>query len=268
VTIEASAAVDVKHEERRWQDAEGGQLQIQAYARPGTRLVLEQQFSRVARALRLEPGQRLLDIGCGVGNFLAWLRGQHAGLRHGLDLSLNSLRHARVVCDGAQLAVGDAERLPYRDRAFERVVCNGAAHHFLEPLVAFREIFRVLAPGGIVVMYEPTATMLTGLLRRLVVGYDRYESPADLAHKEEFTARRATELLSDVGFVDISTSLHDFLAYPLSGSYMRSPLSRSARVMRVLSRAEVGFASIGLLRPIWQLLSWRLLVVASRPGAP
>ena len=42
-----------------------------------------------------------------------------------------------------------------------------------------------------IVMYEPTATVVTTALRKLVIGYDKYESPADLAHKEEFTPSHA-----------------------------------------------------------------------------
>ena len=63
-----------------------------------------------------------------------------------------------------------------------------------------------------------TATIVTAALRKLVIVYDKYESPADIAHKEEFTLAHAVALLSEVGFAAISTSLHDCLAYPLSGA--------------------------------------------------
>jgi len=117
----------------------------------------------------------------------------------------------------------------------------------------------------VLVMYEPTATMVTTVLRKLVINSDRYESPADLAHKEEFTAARVQTSLRAAGFNEIETSVHDFLAYPLSGSYMRSPISGSPRVMRALSRLERGLASVKAIRPLCAAFSWRLLVVASKP---
>jgi SAM-dependent methyltransferase len=267
MTTPAVEAVDVKHEERRWQDAEGGILQQRAYQRAGTRFILEQQFARVTRALRLEPAQRVLDLGCGIGNFLAWLSHREEVSLHGLDLAVTSLQMARSTVTAVDFTAGDAESLPYRDSAFDRVVCNGAAHHLLDPRQGFREMFRVLAPGGMLVMHEPTATVVTTALRKLVIGYERYESPADLAHKEEFTPARAVALLSDVGFRSISTSAHDCLAYPLSGSYMRSPLSGSAPILRMLWRFEQALTALPFMQPVCALLAWRLLVVAVKPHA-
>jgi len=61
----------IKEDERHWQDRQGGSLQVQAYARPGTQVVFHQQFGRVFDALQVGSGMRLLDVGCGAGLFLA-----------------------------------------------------------------------------------------------------------------------------------------------------------------------------------------------------
>src|SRR4030095_9146588 len=100
-------------------------------------------------------------------------------------------------------------------------------------------------------------TVVTTALRKLVIGYDKYESPADIAHKEEFTPSYAVALLSEVGLAAISTSLHDCLAYPLSGSYMRSPLSGSASIMRTLWRLEQAVTALPLMTPVRDLFAWR-----------
>lgn len=257
----------IKCEERAWQDRLGGTLQQRAYDRAGTRVVIHGQFACVVRALELRPGMRLLDLGCGVGHFLSWLMERLPVTCHGVDLSLNSVRCAREANPGPELTVGDAEVLPYRDSAFDRVTCNGAAHHFLDEQAAFREMFRVLAPGGRLVLYEPTTTAVTSALRRWLLRSDAYESPADLAHKEEFTAARAQGALRAAGFMGISTSLHDFLAYPLSGYYVGSPLARSRTIMGLLCRLERGLGPWSLLKPVLEQISWRLLVVATRPAA-
>jgi SAM-dependent methyltransferase len=162
------------------------------------------------------------------------------------------------------LTAGDAEHLPYKDRSFDRVICNGTAHHFLDQDSAFRELYRVLVPGGTLVLYEPIATPVTSFLRRVFLRDDRYESPADLARKEAFTPSYLMDLLVEAGFTGISTSRHDFLAYPLSGNYLASPLCRSRSLMRALCRLEGALTTRASLGPLLEAVAWRVLVVAAK----
>jgi len=267
-----TAHVDVdsprlKVEERLWQDRHGGDLQERAFERPGTRAVLHEQFASVADALQLRSGLRLLDLGCGVGHFLVWLRSRMAGQYYGLDLSVTSVGRARRRDPGLSLAVGDGEALPYRDASFDRVTCLGTAHHFFDTDAAFREIHRILAPGGILCLYEPAATALTAVLRRLVLHNHAFESPADHVCKQEFTVARMGNLLLGAGFVETTVSFRDFLAYPLSGNYLGSPFSRSPRLMALLCRTERRLAHSRLLKPLRDVLAWRLLAVAVKGPA-
>jgi len=259
------AVSTIKKQERCWQDRQGGTLQQEAYRRPGTRIMMEAQFDRVAAMLKLEPGMRVLDLGCGAGLFLGWLR-THAKIScHGLDLSLNSLKSAQVGAVDLKLILGDAESLPYKAHSFERISCNGAAHHLLDLGSAVHEMYRVLAPGGIAVMYEPNANVLTNLVRALFLNTDKYESPADLAHKDAFTPGSVRTILQDTGFTDIRIGFYDFLAYPLSGMYIDLPFSRSRTAMKLLIRLESALQRLSFLKLIFNLFAWRLVVVASKP---
>ena len=172
-------------DERAWQDATGGRLQEQAYARPGTRAVLDRQHARIAAALEPVAGMRVLDVGCGVGHLVAWLAERVPARYHGLDLSVRSLQVARDRVSG--VSVGDAERLPFRDAAYDRVVCNGAAHHLPDLGAALHEMHRVLRPSGRVILHEPVEAAFAGAVRRTLLARSRYESPADLSHKHEFS---------------------------------------------------------------------------------
>ena len=252
-------------EERAWQDTTGGRLQEHAYARAGTRAVLDRQHARIAAALDVQPGMRILDVGCGTGHLLAWLAARFPAHYHGLDLSLNSVHAARATANVSAVSVGDAVRLPFRDASYDRVVCNGAAHHLPDVHLALREIRRVLRPGGRVVLHEPVDTPFTGLIRRTVFRHSPYESPADHSHKHEFTRTLVEAALRETGYAEISTAAHDFLAYPLSGMYMALPWSRSRRAMRALIGLESGLDRLTFLRPIWDALSWRVLFTARRP---
>jgi SAM-dependent methyltransferase len=252
-------------EERAWQDTTGGRLQEQAYARPGTRAVIERQHARIAAALVPQPGMRVLDLGCGTGQLLAWLAPLFPANYHGLDLSLNSVRTARISANVRDVMVGDAVRIPVRDASYDRVVCNGAAHHLPDVRQALCEIHRVLRPGGRLVLHEPVDTPLTSAVRRTLFRHSPYESPADQSHKHEFTRALVEGALRETGYVEVAAAAHDFLAYPLSGMYMQLPWSRSRRAMRVLIGLESGLDRLTFLRPVWDALSWRVLFSARRP---
>jgi SAM-dependent methyltransferase len=251
--------------EREWQDEHGAKLQIDAFSRPGTRLVFHRQFALVADVLRLESDQRVLDLGCGAGLFLAWLERRRELRLYGLDLSIASVRIARDRTSDAALVAGDAQQLPYADDSFDRVVCNGAIHHLPDVHAALRELYRVVVPGGRIVLYEPTATRFANWVRALAFRQDQYESPADLEHKHELDPERLPPLLAEVGFKVSSVSRHDWLAYPLSGMYVNLPIGRAPALMRVLLRAEARLERIRTVKRAAAVLAWRILVAADKP---
>lgn len=255
---------DVTADERAWQDDLGGRLQEAAYARAGTREVLDHQHARIAAALEATPGMCVLDLGCGVGHLLAWLTRHAPATYHGFDLSLNSVRAARATAAVA-VSVGDAGRLPFRDASYDRVICNGSAHHLPDVPAALRDIRRVLRPGGRVVLHEPVDSAVTGAIRHTLFRQSPYESPADLSHKDAFTRDAVERALRDSGFVEVHAVASDFLAYPLSGMYMQLPWSRSRRTMRALIGLESRLDRLTFLRPVWNALSWRVLFTARRP---
>ncbi len=263
--IEAPRLAEVKDQERAWQNATGWTYQERAWSRAGTRLVLERQFERIGGALAPEPADRVLELGCGVGHLIAWL-GRHAPARYlGVDLSLTTVRAARDANSAQRFSAADAERLPFRDASFDRVACNGSGHHFLDLPAALREAHRVLKPGGRLVMFEPIATPLANAVRGTLLRRSRFESPADLAHKHEFSRAIVERTLSEAGFREVSSRFHDFLAYPLSGMYIGLPWSGSRAVMGSLAAIEGALARLTPLRPLFDRVAWRLLVVATRP---
>ena len=107
---------------------------------------------KAVEALRAEPGHRLLDVGCGTGRNFPLLA--KAGLRDftGCDLSSRSLAIARRR--GAKPAQGDAERLPFRDGAFDRVLCTYVLTSVADWRRGLEELVRVTRPGGRIVLTD------------------------------------------------------------------------------------------------------------------
>ncbi len=97
----------------------------------------------------------LLDIGSGTGTWVAMVAGSPLSSRRlvGLDYSLPmcSVAHAKAAEIPDEVPVflnGDAEHLPFPDQSFDVVTCGNSFHHYPHQAVAVAEMFRVLRPGG------------------------------------------------------------------------------------------------------------------------
>lgn len=125
------------------------------------------EFAKFSSASGLE----VLEIGVGTGaDYLQWLT---AGANAcGVDLSSVSIEMARRRCElggyQSELCTGDAEKLPFPDNTFDIVYSYGVLHHSPDTSQCFREVFRVLRPGGqarIMIYHHPSLTAVMLWLR-------------------------------------------------------------------------------------------------------
>jgi ubiquinone/menaquinone biosynthesis C-methylase UbiE len=116
---------------------------------------------RIARLLLgLAPGDGVLDVACGPGNFsrdFARTVGGD-GLVVGIDVSETML--SRAVADTREARLeqvafvrGDAQELPFRAQSFDAVCCFAAFHLFADPMRALDRMTRVLTPGGRIALF-------------------------------------------------------------------------------------------------------------------
>ncbi|MEX2253381.1 MAG: methyltransferase domain-containing protein [Thermoleophilaceae bacterium] len=127
---------------------------------------------RIARLLLgLSPGDVVLDVACGTGNFsrdFARTAGER-GLVVGIDVSETMLE--RAVADTAaagferRLAFvrGDAEALPFADESFDGVGCFAALHLFADPMRALDRMTAILKPGGRIAIFTSVRAQSTPL---------------------------------------------------------------------------------------------------------
>jgi arsenite methyltransferase len=104
---------------------------------------------------RLEPGERVLDIGSGAGmdSLIAALMVGPEGSVTGIDMTSEMIEKARkgaaeLGLHNVTFVEGEAEDLPFDDSSFDVVISNGVIDLIPDKDAIFGEIYRVLVPGG------------------------------------------------------------------------------------------------------------------------
>jgi ubiquinone/menaquinone biosynthesis C-methylase UbiE len=226
--------------------------------------------------LRVRAGERLLDAGCGEGRhcFGALERGAKVV---GLDVDREALRRAggalraRAAELGGfgQMIRGDAFRLPFRDGAFDKVICSEVMEHVHDYRAAARELARVTRPHGLVAVTIPTATSESLYLR---LGDDYFESPG--GHIRIFRPRELAQGLSEAGLAPVGVGFAHALHTPYwalrsIAGLPRADTSRLVRAYRrFLIRATVSPAIARLERVLDYCFPKSLILYAEkRPAA-
>lgn len=209
-------------------------------------------------------GQRLLEIGCGMGtDLLQFARGGARCI--GIDLTPRSVEITRhrfaLYGAGGSFMISDGERLPFRSESFDVVYSNGVLHHTPDTEGAIREVHRVLRPGGIakVMLYHRNSLnyWFEIVLRRGLLGF------------EFLRGRSAEDIMSRV----VEHSDHG--ARPLVKVYSRAQtralFSSFADVVidvEQLTRAELRFlsplVSESLLDRLRKRIGWNVVVTAKK----
>jgi ubiquinone/menaquinone biosynthesis C-methylase UbiE len=161
---------------------------VHGYATPEQERLVEQaehwRHQLIRDGTQLEPGTRLLEVGCGVGAVLAVLGQEFPGVRlAGVDIEPRQLDFARGHLERAgveaTLVQADARVLPFEDESFDHVWMMWLLEHIPDPPAVLREARRVLVSGGditaIEVDYstcnaEPSTPAMEALFRAMVQG--------------------------------------------------------------------------------------------------
>jgi ubiquinone/menaquinone biosynthesis C-methylase UbiE len=145
------------------------------------------------------PGDTVLDVACGGGIIVCAFA---PGVKHatGIDMTPAMLDRARQLAAEKGLAnvswdQGDVGSLPYPDGAFDIVVTRFSMHHFLDPIGVLREMVRVCAPGGRVVVVDMYASENPAKATE----WNRLEKLRDPSHARCLTLTELKALFGSVG---------------------------------------------------------------------
>ncbi|MEA2426361.1 MAG: hypothetical protein QOH13_2771, partial [Thermoleophilaceae bacterium] len=163
---------------------------------------------RIARLLlALAPGDGVLDVGCGTGNFTRDFARSVGpdGLVVGLDVSQTMLSRAVRDTDAAgldQVAYirGDAADAPFLDASFDAVCCFAALNLFANPYAALDSFTRVLTPGGRLAIF--TSVRGRSLPLRTAERVIQAQSGMNMFERDELV-----NALAERGFVNVRLRL-------------------------------------------------------------
>jgi demethylmenaquinone methyltransferase/2-methoxy-6-polyprenyl-1,4-benzoquinol methylase/phosphoethanolamine N-methyltransferase len=162
----------------------------------------------------LQPGMRVLDVGCGTGTLALGLKaavgetGQVSGIDASPEMIEVATQKARKRHSELDLRLAVAEDLPYDDASFDRVTSTLVFHHLPDDvkLTSLREIRRVLVPGGRVVVgdFAPgSGPLLHRVLSRVM---EHFGSSHGHSHGH---ALPLVELMQEAGFPDAALTAAD-----------------------------------------------------------
>lgn len=147
-----------------------------------------------ALARSAPPSGSLLDAGCGTGGMLRVIRARFPRMDlHGLDISEQACSAARAKT-GADVVQGSVDAIPHPDRSFDAVISLDVLGYDLDVDAALGHFFRVLVPGGHVVLNLAAYQWMLSYHDKAVGQSHRYTRSAAirLLRKHGFAIRSAT----------------------------------------------------------------------------
>jgi ubiquinone/menaquinone biosynthesis C-methylase UbiE len=169
----------------------------------------------VREAVGARAGERILDVGCGPGFYVAELLAEvgPSGLVVGIDGSAQMLGAAAQRVEGhgnVAFHEADATRLPVEAASFDAALCVQVLEYVEDADASLAEMHRALRPGGRVVVWDVDWTTLSlhssdpARTRRVLDAWDEH-----LAHPA--LPRTLAPLLRDAGFEDVRATGHPFV---------------------------------------------------------
>jgi len=191
---------------------------------------------------RLPDGEgRIVDLGCGIGTLFDAI-GTHRAA--GVDYKASGLKHTHARFPMVPLLCASAEHLPFADASLDGLILQHVVEHLPEAPASCPEFYRVLRPGGVLLLLTPNAEFCDQGV---------FEDPT---HVQIFNRRDLSDILIHAGFsiVDLRT-----LGLPWLRRY--HAIRSAWRLRRWVTEHAVALSTL----PRWRWMGQTLCCAARRP---
>ncbi|WKY42812.1 class I SAM-dependent methyltransferase [Eubacteriaceae bacterium ES2] len=123
----------------------------------------------ISEVVRLGNGDTILDVACGDGRLLQMLAQQAKVNAHGVDVSEEMIKSASAANKEMSFQVAAADVLPFENDHFDLVTVCCAFHHFTQPEAFMTEAYRIIKPGGQLLIADPCLPPVVRQLENLIL---------------------------------------------------------------------------------------------------
>jgi ubiquinone/menaquinone biosynthesis C-methylase UbiE len=220
-------------------------------------LCFRRRCETIVEYLDAHADERILDCGCGYGFTLRVLSALTDAHLVGLDLSNERVHEAqgKLPLDKTKLVRGSAMDLPFARASFDKAVCSEVLEHLPDDHSALSELFRVIKPGGTLVVTVPAARYPAGwdplnyALERTTgrhIGGERTLSGIWYGHLRLYSPEQLRDAAEESGFVVEEVRGLTHYVPPFSHLVMYGifkPLLMSGKLPKSLSKSGDRFGS-------------------------
>lgn len=211
----------------------------------------------------LEPatGDRILDVGCGLGYFSDMLSSDGAKCT-GIDLDERCIEYCIKNMRG-KYQIADVTKLPFSDNSFNKVLCTEVLEHIIENGVVLDEIIRVTRNGGTVVASTPCSSgIFKGWFKR--IGHGSVENNSrEYHHHKGYTEKGLGELLVKHNIQPVETY---YTLVSLTEVYMAATKIVIQAMMKKKISSQANALDV-LDTRVWKIYKWSFPAIMAMVNA-
>ena len=134
--------------------------------------------------IKIRNNSKILDAGCGTGNFLRILESSKKNLNlYGIDISKEMLKIAKGKLKKSKLEIKSVEKIGLKNNSFDYVFSVDAFHHYSNQNLAMKNFYKIIKIGGHLAIVDLSfGLFLNKIFQKIEPGNNKMYSPEEMRH--------------------------------------------------------------------------------------